>query len=282
MDPLTENLEANRKGHRYPTSDEALAPTFRRVRAWQAHLSASGSDWQAFLAAESPSDRVAPGLFRDDFRSELAGARVLEFGAGRAPLSAAMALLGAHVLAIDISETTEEIVARLAREFGLADRLEGWSGDLRSRPMEGGRYDFVVGLNVLHHLTLDLEAELMERFARILKPDGRALFIEPSENSALLKRLKDRIAPDDETHPERPNDSSHYRALGERHFQDVLVEPYGSLERLAPLVPNGRAHGRLRARLLSLERLVPRPIHDRLAASQRIVFGRPRPTPAAR
>jgi len=277
MDPLGENLEANRKGHRYATSDEALEPTYRQVRAWQAHLESTGSEWRSFLAAMSPSDRAVWGLFQGDFRSTLAGARVLEFGAGRGPTAAAMALLGADVLAVDLSEATEAIVARLAERFDLTGRLRGWSGDIRALPIDEDRYDYVVGLNVLHHLTLDLETEVMRIFTRMLKPEGRAVFIEPCENSAFLKRLKDRVAPEDETHPERPNDSRHYRAVGERHFHEVAVEPYGSLERLAPLAPGGRANGRLRARLLSLERALPAPLHDRLAASQRMVFARPRP-----
>ncbi len=233
-------------------------------------------DWAAFLAAQVPSNRVAYGIFDEAFREALPGARVLDFGAGRCALAAIMAMHDARVLAVDISESTEAIAAHLAGELGLEDRLEGRSGDVRHLDLEAETFDFVIGGNVLHHLVQELEAEILELFARILKPTGRCRFVEPCENWALLDALKDRCFPEKEPHPERPNDTDHYRSVGERYFRSVSIEPYGSLERLARLVPGGPANGPLRARLLEAERVLPRAIHHRLAGSQRIEYRDPR------
>src|SRR5690606_33263595 len=108
-----------------------------------------------------------------------------DFGCGMGEEAVYFARLGAHVTAIDISEVGVEITRRRAAHNGLAGRID--ARVMRADPTElpSASFDVVHGLGILHHLD-DLEQALRE-VARLLKPDGMAIFLEPLGNSPMVE-----------------------------------------------------------------------------------------------
>jgi SAM-dependent methyltransferase len=105
------------------------------------------------------------------------GPRVLDLGAGIGTFSAALADLGAHVVAIEPDPALAPTLrARLAgRENALVveQQLEELSADAI-----GGAADAIVCFNVLEHMADDAEA--LGRMRELLVPGGRLLLLVPA------------------------------------------------------------------------------------------------------
>lgn len=105
-----------------------------------------------------------------------AGRRILEVGSGTGALSVYLALRGAQVTGIDVSEENAELSRRRAAVNGVSERT-----DFRAVPVEqlddpDGSYDAIIGNQVLHHFELE---EAMPNIRRLLRPGGVAVFCEP-------------------------------------------------------------------------------------------------------
>ena len=105
---------------------------------------------------------------------DIKGKRVLDLGCGMGEASVYFALKGAIVTAADISPKMIRVVNQLA---------EKWKTQVDARVMIGedmdlpnNDFDFVFGNGVLHHLD---RKKAYNEIYRILKPGGRAVFIEP-------------------------------------------------------------------------------------------------------
>jgi 2-polyprenyl-3-methyl-5-hydroxy-6-metoxy-1,4-benzoquinol methylase len=111
----------------------------------------------------------------------LHGKSVLDCGCGQGHTSVMLAKHGARVTAFDTSEPDLATARMLAQANAIAI-------DHRSMPFErldlpDASFDLAFGACVLHHV--DIDAACGE-LARVLKPGGRALFIENSARNALL------------------------------------------------------------------------------------------------
>lgn len=126
--------------------------------------------WLPYLGVPALVERLLAEL------QPLAGRRVLDLGCGTGFLSALLALNGAEVYAVDVSEGALRVAAERARLSGVGDRVH-----LRCIPGErldefgDGFFDAAAGSFVLHHA--DLDAALPE-LRRVLKPGAPAAFIE--------------------------------------------------------------------------------------------------------
>lgn len=67
------------------------------------------------------------GLYKDGFRYELKGKRVLELGCGDCRNAAVMAALGAEVYANDISSAPEKPLTSSIKNFSLKNRLSSYT-----------------------------------------------------------------------------------------------------------------------------------------------------------
>jgi SAM-dependent methyltransferase len=136
--------------------------------------------------------------YEDYVLSACAGRRALEYGCGEGRFTVRLAAAGATVHAIDISEVALETARQRAAAQGLnADFRLMDAGKLQ---FENDAFDLICGRSILHHL--DLETALSE-VARTLRPDGRAIFLEPlGDNPAL--RLARRFTPELRSADERP------------------------------------------------------------------------------
>lgn len=249
------------------------------------------SNYENFLADAIKTDTSWHGLYQDGFAEQLSGKRVLELGCGDGLNAIIMAKLGAEVVANDISSESGRIIIQAAKELGL-NNIRPMTGDFAEVPIEDRSFDFVVGKAFLHHLTMELESEYLQKVSRILKRDGEARFFEPAVNSRLLDDLRWMVPvpgrpsslsrkafsawKELDPHPDRDNSSRHYQNQGEKYFQKVHVRPIGSIERLCRLMPKGKFNRSYRRWAHRTEAFLPMFFRRFAARSQFIVYRIPR------
>ena len=115
----------------------------------------------------------------------LSGKRVLDYGSGDGSFSFALARRGAVVEGIDISESLVELATRTIPD-GIP-RPKFSARDAHATGFAGASFDYVFGNGILHHLELE---KAYQEIARVLKPGGRAFFMEPMEHHPLAVLLR--------------------------------------------------------------------------------------------
>lgn len=131
--------------------------------------------------------------------SGVEGLRVLEYGCGEGSHSLEIARRGGRVVGIDISEVGIRNAAEKAANEGVTN-AEYLVMDAENMTFEANTFDLVIGEGILHHLDL---VKSYDEIARVLKPTGRAVFMEPlGHNLAinLFRRMTPRFRTADE-HP---------------------------------------------------------------------------------
>ena len=246
---------------------------------------------ESFLEDAIKTDTSWHGLYQNDFAKHIVGKKVFEIGCGDGLNAIIMAKLGAEVVANDISSESGRIILQAAKTLGL-NNIKPLTGDFASISMDSHQFDIVVGKAFLHHLTHEVEDQYMSKIQRILKPGGESRFFEPAVNSLWLDNLRWMIPVSGrpsslsrkafaawkatDPHPIRDNSSSHYLMLGEKYFEDVSVQPIGSIERLCRLLPKGQLNRRYRRWAHRMERRLPMFFRAFAARSQSIIFRNPR------
>lgn len=120
----------------------------------------------------------------------LKGKRVLDVGAGFGEASVWMALRGAEVTMLDVSDGMLQRARQEAEKRGVC--VQTVQGQAEAMPFPEGTFDVVYGANVLHHCELDTVAG---EVARILKPGGKAAFIEPLAHNPVINVYRRMAAP---------------------------------------------------------------------------------------
>jgi len=123
----------------------------------------------------------------DDYHDSLLapicpGAKAIEYGCGTGSYSFFMAEHGAEVTGIDISETCIKKARMRAKDRGVSG-ISFAMMDAEHLDFDDSTFDVVRGTAILHHL--DMEKALKE-IARVLRPAGRALFIEPLGHNPVI------------------------------------------------------------------------------------------------
>lgn len=149
-----------------------------------------------FYAIEAPSR-----TFYEEFLSQRAeGREVLEYGCGPGSLAFFLAGKGARVTGIDISPVAIEQSRAKAVEAGVAEQTRFEVMDAEDLTLESDSFDLVCGTGILHHL--DLERAYGE-LARVLKPQGEAIFVEPLGHNPAINMYRNRT-PELRTEDEHP------------------------------------------------------------------------------
>jgi ubiquinone/menaquinone biosynthesis C-methylase UbiE len=120
----------------------------------------------------------------------LKGKRILDVGCGDGALTRFLAREGAVATGIDVSET-RLADARAAQPVSGADYCEGRGEKL---PFPDASIDGVVYNNALHHVPVEAMAAALAEAARVLKPGGRLVVIEPlaeGEYFELVRQIED-------------------------------------------------------------------------------------------
>jgi ubiquinone/menaquinone biosynthesis C-methylase UbiE len=126
---------------------------------------------------------------------DIKGPRVLYYGCGEnISVYERFKELGADVVLIDISDVALE---KIKAKYPEADTRVM---DAQDMGFKDGEFDLVFGRAILHHLDLD---KALKEVKRVLKPDGRAIFIEPMNINPFIRWYR-KMTPDARTTDEHP------------------------------------------------------------------------------
>jgi SAM-dependent methyltransferase len=114
------------------------------------------------------------------------GKDVLEYGCGPGSYAFFLAERGANVTGIDISETAIEQAEQEARRRGLS-KLRFAVMNAEALDLPDASFDFVCGKGILHHLDL---GHSYAEVARVMRPDGHAVFKEPLGHNLALRLFR--------------------------------------------------------------------------------------------
>jgi ubiquinone/menaquinone biosynthesis C-methylase UbiE len=135
-----------------------------------------------------------------DLLGDLRGKKVLEFGCGQGWLTVDLARIGGEVHAFDISEESLNVAREYATQKGVGDKIHLKTDNAEALSYQDDMFDVVAGGGILHHL--DLEAAFGE-IHRVLKPGGKAFFLEPLGHNPLINLYR-KLTPEKRTPDEHP------------------------------------------------------------------------------
>jgi len=183
-----------------------------------------------------------------EFLGDLYGKRALELGCGTGKMSALLARAGAQVTSFDLSAMSVHVARTRAEVNGLADAVRLVVAAGERLPFANNSFDVVFGRAILHHLDVNLGAG---EPLRVLKPGGKAVFVEPLGMNPVLSFVRDHI-PYPNKNPVGDDQPLHYKQVeqwgrGYSYFSYQEVQLLGMLERAFPY--------RFKVRLWPLHRL---------------------------
>ncbi|MGA8594344.1 MAG: class I SAM-dependent methyltransferase [Bryobacteraceae bacterium] len=176
---------------------------------------------------------------------DVRGKRVLEIGCGDGTNALILALKGATVVGIDLSQRAVATAERRAARHALGDRARFVCGPIERSLRDEAKFDVIAGFAVLHHLLPSLH-DLLSEMKRHGHSQTEYIFQEPVNLSPLLRRLRLAMPVSVSGTPdERPLERSDL-ALITRHFRDVEIKHFHGLSRFAArfLLGNGAYEGR--------------------------------------
>ena len=187
----------------------------REAAAWDdLHTSWSRTRAYKYYVASAEARRHQRRLITDG----CAGRRVLDYGCGTGHRAVELAQLGATVTGIDVSG---EAIRLAQQRSGGKDALTFVQMNAEAMSFPDDHFDLVCGNAILHHL--DLRVACRE-IVRVLKPGGRAVFLEPLAHNVLINLYR-RLTPAMRTVDEHPLRMSDLDAIAD-HFADVHVRHY--------------------------------------------------------
>lgn len=155
----------------------------------------------------------------------VAGTRVLDLGCGQGDLTLALLGRGASVTGLDLSGGMLEVARRRVNLYGNGRSATFVAAPVERTGLPSGSFDVIVGRWILHHVAL---RPASSELARLLAPEGRAVFLENSGANPVLNFARDHVAgrfgiPRLGTEDERPLVADDWRVL-ERSFTRVRSE----------------------------------------------------------
>ena len=166
---------------------------------------------------ESPSAPENQEVLRQ--LGDLRGLDILDLGSGTGEASVYLSMQGARVWSLDISTGMLRVARDLGRKHGVELRL--LSASASQLPFADAQFDVVYGYGVLHHAPLE---ETAEEVARVLKPGGRAFFIDPLAYNPLIEVYR-HLARAVRSRDEKPLRFRDIRLL-KRHFTSVTHKEF--------------------------------------------------------
>jgi len=139
-------------------------------------------------------------LYRAYLEANCPGKRALEYGCGPESYAFVMARKGARVTGIDISEVAIEEVRKLAVKEAAGRNTDFRVMDAEHLDFPDAEFDLICGTGILHHLDL---SRAYPELARVLKPEGSAIFVEPLGHNPVI-RLYRALTPRLRTADEHP------------------------------------------------------------------------------
>ena len=125
-----------------------------RLRADERHL-------ERYL--DPPLDTAYPLEYAYAVLGDVRSRLVLDLGCGAGENSLLLALRGARVLGVDISEAMLQLAGKRLAINGLADRANFVAASCHDLPLPDASVDVVLGIAILHHLDLPFTAREVRR-----------------------------------------------------------------------------------------------------------------------
>lgn len=122
---------------------------------------------------------------------------VLDYGCGSGLFSRLLADRGARVTAIDISSESVQYASSIVPKYL---PVQFFVRDCHATQLPDSTFDYVFGNGIIHHLDVALA---YREIARLLKPNGRAFFMEPMNDNPAV-RIARRMTPAIRTLDEKP------------------------------------------------------------------------------
>lgn len=166
-----DELYASAPAEHFPATAAQFMEIFRRVHLTPFHA----GGWSYW----SDSRQEAFNLLGD-----LHGKRVLDFGCGVGHTGVYLALQGAEVWGFDFAPQGVQRAQELALHYGLAEHTHFECMDAENLSYPADFFDVVLGIGVLHHVIK--YPRVAENTARVLKPGGRAYFVETLWDNPLI------------------------------------------------------------------------------------------------
>lgn len=208
-----------------------------------------------------PLMKAADAYFSERLDDLPADASFLEYGCGAdAYTSIHLAERGRHAVGVDLSEVAIAKAEEKVRALGLADLIDLRVMNAEALDLADDSFDAVCGVGVIHHLKLE---RAFAEVSRVLKPGGRALFLEPMGHNPIINLYR-RRTPEQRTPDEHPLLSSDLE-LARQYFDGVESTHFA----LAPLVAIPFAQSRLARRVLPPLEAADRALFKNFPASRR-------------
>lgn len=147
------------------------------------------------------------------------GQDVLEYGCGQGSAAFDLAERGNKVTGIDISPVAIVQADSRATEQGVAGQTTFQVMDAENLDLPSSSFDLVCGSGILHHLDIRRAGE---EIARVLRPGGTAVFVEPLGHNPLLNLYR-RMTPSMRTPDEHPLKAADFAEL-RRACGDLSLE----------------------------------------------------------
>lgn len=156
-----------------------------------AQLKTDPAAWEYYHSNEKyySVDRVNRKLCEEWLRVRSPGKQVLDYCCGEGYYSMFIAEQGGHVTGIDISDVSVRGCEEEAAKRGLAERTRFMVMDAEVLEFPDNTFDYIVCAGVLHHL--DLRRAFPE-LARVLKPGGEIICMEPLRHNPLIQAYRSR------------------------------------------------------------------------------------------
>ncbi len=195
---------------------KAMTTELRLARERAFHDEAFGQQTRASVRRFYSVGGALRRWYDETLAEHAAGAQALEYGCGPGSAAFSLAAQGASVTGIDLSPVAIDLASSAAQEQVPDGDLRFLVMDAERLEFDDDRFDLVCGSGILHHLDLDRAyAEL----ARVLRPGGVAVFIEPMGHNPAINWYRSRtpqLRTVDE-HPLLVDDLAQAR----EHFADV-------------------------------------------------------------
>lgn len=179
------------------------------------HNADTGERWAAVGRFYDTAD-ASLGHYRDLVVAGCAGRSVLDFGCGDGEFSILLAERGARVTGIDISPRRIEEARQHAAAAGVAERSDFAVMNAEQLSFAPGSFDLICGTSILHHLSLE---RAVPELARVLRPQGVAMFVEPLGHNALINLYR-KLTPSFRTVDEHPLLMRDFEVF-DRHFGEI-------------------------------------------------------------